>query len=227
MDFVAITIDGPAGAGKSTAASLVAKKLKFYSLNVGEIYRAITYKYLAIGSPKLETEEDITYLLSTLSIKVKYIDSVQHTFSDGKDITKELHTQPINNVVSIVSPHPRIRQYVIKIQREIAQNNNIVADGRDVGTNVLPDAKFKFYLTASVQVRAKRRLLELLQDGDKTATYAQIEKELIKRDEDDTKREHGKLKMAEDAVLVDTSYITIEEVVDQIVSIVEKGMGKK
>ena len=223
MDFITVTIDGPAGAGKSTVALGVSKVLGFRSLNVGQIYRAIAFKYLKLGSPKIDSEEDIKKFVDALNVRLDYIDNEQHTFCDGEDITHELHTQRINKVVADIAPFPEVRAYVIKIQRNTAAQNNIVADGRDVGTNVLPGARFKIYLTASIEVRAERRVKELLEYGDNSVTYEQILKEMSQRDDCDANRKHGKMKAASDAIIIDTTDMTIDEVIEAIVEIVTKG----
>ncbi len=216
-----IAIDGIAGAGKSTIATGVSKILKVNKLNTGDIYRAITLKYIN-SNAKIENDKDAKKFVKTLDIKINYDRrKMQHTFLDGVDVTKGLHAYEISKVVSTISHFKPLRDYVIKIQREIAAKGNIVVEGRDIGSHVLPNADYKIFLTASVKVRAKRQFEELVKAGDKKVTLKDLEKEITKRDYNDTHREYGALKVCEDSKVIDTSKMTIDEVIAEIVKYVK------
>ena len=220
MDFISITIDGPAGAGKSTVAKKTAEVLKFKSLNVGQIYRGIAYKYL-INTPPLTNETEIDDFVKSLDVIIRYDDdNNQHTFVDCVDVTVYLHEPRINQIVSLISPYKQVRSFVIKIQRELASRYNIVVEGRDVGTNVLPDAQFKFFITADVNARALRRFKELINGGQQNIEYNKVIEEIIERDEHDTHRVNGAMRIPNGAYIVDTTNKKPEEVIEFIVSIV-------
>jgi len=219
--YYSIAIDGPAGAGKSTIAKMLAKELSFYYVDTGAIYRTVAYFLDLLGiSPK--DVDGVTRYIDELTIEIEYdVDGAQHMIMNGMDVSGEIRTQDISQKASLVSAHAAVRDVLLDMQRDVAKKNNVIMDGRDIGTVVLPKADVKIFLTASAQVRAKRRTDELLAKGQK-AKYEQVLKEIEQRDYQDTHRQIAPLKQAKDAVLVDTSDLTIAEVIEKIRGIVEE-----
>ena len=216
-----VAIDGIAGAGKSTVASLVAKELGVSKLNTGDIYRAVTIKYLQTGF-KLESDADAKKFVKILDLKIIYDKlNEQHTFLDGVDVTEHLHDFEVSDTVSKISGYKSLREHVVKIQRDIAKRNSIVVEGRDIGSHVLPNADYKIFLTASVKERAKRQFKELKEKGDNKVTLKQLEKSISDRDYNDTHRAHGALVVTEDAKVLDTSKLTIKQVVNEILDFIK------
>lgn len=215
-----IAIDGPAGAGKSSIAKLVAKKLSFVYVDTGAMFRTVAYYFLSQGKDPSDTEM-VTEECEKISISIEYKDGAQHIFLDGTDVSTEIRQEEVGKNASVVAKNPAVRNRLLALQRQMAEKQDVIMDGRDIGTVVLPDAQVKIYLTASASVRAERRYKELVEKGE-TCNLKKIEEDIIARDEQDMNREIAPLKQAEDAVLVDSSYMTIEEVVDKIIEIVEK-----
>ncbi len=215
-----IAIDGPAGAGKSTVAKLISEKLGINYLDTGAMYRSIAYALINKG---IDPEDAVAVKnhLDEVDIEVKYIKRVQHMYLDGKDISKLIRTNEISMGASNVSKIPEVRLKLIEMQQEIARNFDIVMDGRDICTYVLPDADHKFFITASVDERARRRFKELPEGSN--LTFEEIREDIIKRDKNDSEREFMPLKQAEDAVLVDTTDMNIEEVIDFVLKEIAKG----
>ena len=215
-----IAIDGPAGAGKSTVAKLISEKLGINYLDTGAMYRSIAYALINKG---IDPEDAVAVKdhLDEVDIEVKYIKRVQHMYLDGKDISKLIRTNEISMGASNVSKIPEVRLKLIEMQQEIARNFDIVMDGRDICTYVLPDADHKFYITASVDERARRRFKELPEGSN--LTFEEIREDIIKRDKNDSEREFMPLKQAEDAVLVDTTDMNIDEVIDYVLKEIGKG----
>ena len=209
---ISIAIDGPAGAGKSTIARRLAKELGFYYVDTGAIYRTVAYFFDLWGiSPK--DIDGITRYIDELTIKIEYdAEGVQHMIMNGMDVTDDIRTQEISQKASLVSAHAIVRDLLLDMQREMAEKHNVIMDGRDIGTVVLPKATVKIFLTASPEVRAKRRTNELLAKGQK-ADYNRILKEIQQRDYQDTHREVAPLKMARDSVKLDTSDLDIDGVI--------------
>ena len=209
---ISIAIDGPAGAGKSTIARRLAKELGFYYVDTGAIYRTVAYFFDLWGiSPK--DIDGITRYIDELTIKIEYdAEGVQHMIMNGMDVTDDIRTQEISQKASLVSAHAIVRDLLLDMQREMAEQHNVIMDGRDIGTVVLPKATVKIFLTASPEVRAKRRTNELLAKGQK-ADYNRILKEIQQRDYQDTHREVAPLKMARDSVKLDTSDLDIDGVI--------------
>ena len=209
---ISIAIDGPAGAGKSTIARRLAKELGFYYVDTGAIYRTVAYFFDLWGiSPK--DIDGITRYIDELTIRIEYDDEgVQHMIMNGMDVTDDIRTQEISQKASLVSAHAIVRDLLLDMQREMAEQHNVIMDGRDIGTVVLPKATVKIFLTASPEVRAKRRTNELLAKGQK-ADYNRILKEIQQRDYQDTHREVAPLKMARDSVKLDTSDLDIDGVI--------------
>ena len=214
-----IAIDGPAGAGKSTIAKRLAKELGYKYVDTGAIYRTVAYFLDLLGvSPK--DVDNVNRYIDELTVEIEYDeDGLQHMIMNGMDVTGEIRTQDISQKASLVSAHAVVREVLLDMQRDVAKEYNVIMDGRDIGTVVLPKANVKIFLTASAEVRAKRRTDELLAKGQK-ANYDTILKEIQQRDYQDTHREIAPLKMAKDSVKVDTSDMDIEGVVDTIRRIV-------
>ncbi len=215
-----IAIDGPAGAGKSSIAKLVAKKLSFVYVDTGAMFRTVAYYFLSQGKDPSD-DEMVTEECENISISIEYKDGAQHIFLDGTDVSTEIRQEEVGKNASVVAKNQAVRNRLLALQRQMAEKQDVIMDGRDIGTVVLPDAQVKIYLTASAAVRAERRYKELVEKGE-TCDLKKIEEDIIARDEQDMNREIAPLKQAEDAVLVDSSYMTIEEVVDKIIEIVEK-----
>ena len=225
MKTFSIAIDGPAGAGKSTIAKRLAKELGYCYVDTGAIYRTVAYFLDLLGvSPK--DVDGVERYIDELTINIEYdADGVQHMIMNGMDVSGEIRTQDISQKASLVSAHAVVREVLLDMQRDVARKNNVIMDGRDIGTVVLPDADVKIFLTASAEVRAKRRTDELIAKGQK-AVYDTILKEIIQRDYQDTHRPIAPLKQADDAVLVDTSDLNIEEVLAAIKAIVGEKIAK-
>ncbi|MDO4519392.1 MAG: (d)CMP kinase [Eubacteriales bacterium] len=212
-----IAIDGPAGAGKSTIAKLVAKELSFIYVDTGAMYRAMAYYMLSQGITK-ETEDKIESICEQADISIKYENGVQVVYLNGENVNAYLRTEEVGNMASVSSAKPAVRKHLLSLQRNLAKENNVVMDGRDIGTTILPNAEVKIFLTASSYTRAKRRFDELVAKGE-TCDIQEIQKDIIERDERDMNREVSPLKQADDAVLVDSSELSIDEVVDRIISL--------
>ena len=221
---VNIAIDGPAGAGKSTIARKLAAELGYYYVDTGAIYRTVAYFMDLLGvSPK--DVDGVERYIDELTIGIEYDeDGLQHMIMNGMDVTGEIRTQDISQKASLVSAHGVVRGVLLDMQRDVAKQHNVIMDGRDIGTVVLPDANVKIFLTASAEVRAKRRTDELLAKGQK-ADYNKVLKEIQQRDYQDTHREIAPLKQAHDAVLLDTSDLDIDGVVAAIKAITAEKIG--
>ena len=207
-----IAIDGPAGAGKSTMAKRLAKELGYQYVDTGAIYRTVAY-FLDLWGISPKDIDGVSRYIDELTINIEYDeDGVQHMIMNGMDVTGEIRTQDISQKASLVSAHAIVRDMLLDMQRDVAKQYNVIMDGRDIGSVVLPKADVKIFLTASAEVRAKRRTDELLAKGQK-ANYEQVLKDIQQRDYQDTHREIAPLKMARDSVKLDTSDLTLEEVV--------------
>ena len=216
-----IAIDGPAGAGKSTIARRLAKELGFYYVDTGAIYRTVAYFMDLLGiSPK--DVDGVERYIDELTISIEYDEEgVQHMIMNGMDVTDDIRTQEISQKASLVSAHSVVRDVLLGMQRDVAKKHNVIMDGRDIGTVVLPKANVKIFLTADPEVRAKRRYDELIAKGQK-ANLPQILKEIQQRDHQDMNRAIAPLKQAKDAVKVDTSNLDIDGVVEAIKTVVKE-----
>lgn len=214
--MAAIAIDGPAGAGKSTIAKKVAKELGYIYVDTGALYRAIAY-YLLTNQIDIDNEESLTKACDRITIRIAYEQDVQQVYLNEENVTSYLRTEETGNMASKSSAKPQVRAALLDLQRNMAKEYDVVMDGRDIGTNVLPDAEVKIYLTASSKERAKRRYKELVEKGE-TADFDKIEADIIERDNRDMNRAIAPLKQAEDAVLVDSSDMSIAQVVDTILT---------
>ncbi|NLL19608.1 MAG: (d)CMP kinase [Clostridia bacterium] len=211
-----IAIDGPAGAGKSTVARLVAQKLGLVYIDTGAMYRALTWKALTLKLPF--TEEVLATLAQNTLITFAQDcqGGPQKIFCDGTDVTQEIREPLVTHWVSVLSSYGEVRQELTRLQQKAASSGGVVMDGRDIGTTVLPDAPFKFFLTASLEERSRRRHQELVNKGNQV-TLAEIERDIAARDLADQSREIAPLAVAEDAIVIDTTELSIEEVASLIV----------
>ena len=212
--MINIAIDGPAGAGKSSVAKAVAKKLGFIYVDTGALYRSIGLNALR-NDVATDDAEAVTSLLSDIKIELKYVDGTQRVILNGEDVSEAIRMPEASMAASNVSAIPAVRAFLLDLQRDMAKNNNVIMDGRDIGTVILPDAQYKFFLTASAEVRADRRYKELKEKGI-DVDYKALLDEIIKRDYNDSNRETAPLKQADDAVLIDSSNMTLEESINAI-----------
>lgn len=210
-----IAIDGPAGAGKSTIAKLAAKKLGYVYVDTGAMYRALAIHFLDAGIAA-DDKEAIAGACESAEVTIKYLDSVQHVYLNGVDVTSRLREEAVGNMASKSSSIPEVRAKLLELQRTLAREEDVIMDGRDIGTNILPEADLKIYLTASTKTRADRRYKELTEKNIE-CDYDEIYKDIEERDKRDMEREIAPLKQAEDAVLIDSSDMGIEEVVSEII----------
>jgi len=217
----AIAIDGPAGAGKSTIAKRLAKELGYYYVDTGAIYRTVAYFLDLLGvSPK--DADGVARYIDELTIQITYDEEgKQHMLMNGMDVTGEIRTQDISQKASLVSAHAVVREMLLDMQRDVAKAHNVIMDGRDIGTVVLPKADVKIFLTATPEVRAKRRYDELIAKGQEV-NLEQVLKDIVQRDYQDTHREIAPLKMAKDSVKLDTSELDIEGVVAAMQKIIKE-----
>ena len=219
-DMISVAIDGPAGAGKSSISRLAAKRLGFIYVDTGALYRAVGLKFSLAGADT-QLDCDIDGILAKTAVDIRFKDGEQRVYLDGRDVSSEIRTPAASMMASAVSARPQVRAFLLEMQRRLARENNVVMDGRDIGTVVLPDAKVKIYLTASAEVRAERRLKELTEKGE-NVTFKEVYDDMVKRDFDDMHREIAPLKQAEDAVLADTTDCSLEESVELILKIVNE-----
>ena len=220
MSYFNIAVDGPAGAGKSTIAKAVAAKLGFIYVDTGAMYRAMALYFLRQGIGK-EEEAAISAACGQVEITIRYEDGSQQVILNGENVSSQIRNEEVGNMASATSVYLPVREKLVQLQQELAKTANVIMDGRDIGTCVLPDAQAKVYLTDSSAVRAKRRYDELKEKGV-MCNLEEIEQDIIERDYRDMHREHSPLKQAEDAVLVDSSDMTIEEVIDAIIEIARR-----
>lgn len=217
-----IAIDGPAGAGKSTIARRAAAELGFIYVDTGALYRAVAYYCISKGAD-VKNAAAIEKLLPEITPELRFIDGVQHVFVNGEDVSDKIRTPVISMGASAVSAIPAVREFLFDLQKKIAEENDIIMDGRDIGTVVLPDAELKIFLTASPEARADRRYAEL-KDKPDAPSYEQVLADIIKRDRDDSTRAVSPLKMAEDAVLCDTTELTLEQSAEKVIGMIKKVM---
>ncbi len=218
---VNIAIDGPAGAGKSTIARRLAKELGYYYVDTGAIYRTVAYFLDLLGISPKDTDGVERYL-DELTVAIEYDEEgKQHMLMNGMDVTDEIRTPEISQKASLVSAHAMVRDMLLDMQRDVAKKHNVIMDGRDIGTVVLPKATVKIFLTASAEVRAQRRTDEMVAKGQK-ANYAQVLKDIQQRDYQDSHRPIAPLKQAKDAVLLDSSDLDIDGVIAAMKEIIAK-----
>jgi len=213
-----IAIDGPAASGKSTTAQLLAKKLGYLYIDTGAMYRACALKAKKMGID-INDEESIRNLLDFIDIQIENDNSKNRILLDGEDVSEDIRADDISSLASAISAIPAVRYKMVELQRKMGEKGSVILDGRDIGTFVFPDAEVKFFLTASPEIRAKRRWLELQQKGiDKN--FSEVLADLVKRDNNDSQRALAPLKKAEDAIEIDTSNMTIEEQTETLYKII-------
>ena len=218
-----IAIDGPAGAGKSTIARKVAEKLSFIYVDTGAMYRSMAL-YFIRHDIAAQDEEKIAAACPDIDVSIAYQDGEQQVILNGENVSGLIRTEEVGNMASATSVYKKVREKLVELQKDLAKKADVIMDGRDIGTCVLPDADVKVYLTASSAVRAKRRYNELKEKGT-ACDLDEIEKDIIDRDYRDMHRENSPLKQADDAVLLDSSDMTLKEVVDTITAMIDKKQG--
>ena len=214
-----IAIDGPAGAGKSTIAKKLAKELGYIYVDTGAMYSAMAYHFLQ-NNIASDNESEIAKSCKNVDVSISYIDGEQQVLLNGQNISDKIRNEEVGNMASATSVYPVVRTKLVELQRQLASKENVIMDGRDIGTVVLPNANVKIYLTASSKVRAKRRFDELTAKGE-DCNFGDIEKDIIDRDYRDMHRETSPLKQADDAILLDTSDMDIDQVVSRMKEIIE------
>ena len=219
MKYYSIAIDGPAGAGKSTIAKKVAKHMNFIYVDTGAMYRALAL-YFIRNNIAATDKEKIENACNNADVTIEYKDGEQQVILNGENVSSLIRTEEVGNMASASSVYPAVRLKLVELQRSLAKKANVVMDGREIGTFVLPDADLKIYLTAGSMERARRRFLELKERGIE-ADINEIEKDIIERDSRDMNREFAPLKHAEDAILIDSSNLTIDEVAEKILNFIK------
>lgn len=216
--MIAIAIDGPAGAGKSTIARRAAAELGFIYADTGALYRTV-----GLAATRNETDlnnaKELNELLSSVKVELKFIDGVQHIFLDNEDVSEDIRTPEASMMASKVSAIPAVREYLLELQRDLANKNNVIMDGRDIGTVVLPHAQIKIFLTASAEIRAERRFKELTEKGIKV-NFEDVLNDIIERDYNDSHRAIAPLKPAEDSITVDTSNDSLEQAIERLLTVI-------
>ncbi len=222
--MLSIAIDGPAGAGKSTLAKRLAESIGFLYVDTGAIYRSVGL-FAHKQNKNCECDQEVISVLPDLELTITHeADGLQHMLMNGEDVTFQIRQNEVSRLASLVSRIPEVREFLLKTQRNMAKQHSVVMDGRDIGTVILPDAALKIFLTASVEERAKRRHAELLQKGSQVS-FEQICSEISSRDEQDSNRTIAPLKAAEDAIVVDTSILDLEESFQVLRGLVEENLG--
>lgn len=222
MKPINIAVDGPSGAGKSTLAKRLASRLGCIYVDTGALYRTIAYDMICHHA---ETEDEIRERLPQLQVTLNYQDGQQHVFANGEDVSGLIRTPEVSMKASQISALPAVRQFLLETQRQLAAEHSVVMDGRDIGTVVLPDADVKIFLTASPEIRAKRRWLELEEKHPGIQTYEEVLADVIKRDQQDMTREIAPLKQAEDAVVVDTTEADLEQAEQMMLDVCRERLG--
>ncbi|MBO4635510.1 MAG: (d)CMP kinase [Clostridiales bacterium] len=216
-----IAVDGPSGSGKSTLAKGVAKKLGIMYLDTGAMYRTCGLSALKKGIDPSDPVA-VENMLQTMKLDIEFRDGIQHMILDGEDVTGMIRTPEVSMAASSISALPVIRNAMVDMQRKIASSQSFVIDGRDIASNVLPNAKYKFFVTASAEKRAERRLLELNNNGNFSQNYEEVLADIIKRDKQDSEREFAPLRQVPEAIVIDTSDIGIEETLETLLSYIKE-----
>ena len=220
MKYVSVAVDGPAGSGKSTITKMVAKSLGFNYVDTGAMYRALTFNFLSNGLDELE-EEKIKELLSKTDFKVKYVDGVQYVYVNDEEVSDKIRTAEVSKFTSLFAKSPAVRDFLIDTQRNLANTNNIIMDGRDIASVVLPNADVKIFLTASVEERARRRVLDFERQGIENVDFEKVKEDIKARDWQDENRDIAPLVKVDSATLLDTTSLTIDEVVEKMSELVK------
>lgn len=217
--MINVAIDGPAGAGKSTIAKAAAKELGFIYVDTGALYRAVAYNAVKTGA--IDDEQKIINMLDSTKVELKYVNGVQAVYLNGEDVSAFIRTPEISMGASKVSAIPQVRAFLLNLQREIASTNNVIMDGRDIATVVLPNADVKIFLFASPECRAERRYKELIEKGE-SVSFDDVLKDVNQRDYQDSHREIAPLKPSDDSIMADTSKLTLQESIDLIVNTIKE-----
>ena len=220
MKYVSVAVDGPAGSGKSTITKMVAKSLGFNYVDTGAMYRALTYNFLSNGLDELE-EEEIKELLSKTDFKVEYVDGVQYVYVNNEEVSDKIRTAEVSKFTSLFAKSPAVRDFLIDTQRNLANTNNIIMDGRDIASVVLPNADVKIFLTASVEERARRRVLDFERQGIENVDFEKVKEDIKARDWQDENRDIAPLVKVDSATLLDTTSLNIDEVVEKMTELVK------
>ena len=220
MKYVSVAVDGPAGSGKSTITKMVAEKLGFNYVDTGAMYRALTYNFLSNELKELE-ENKIKELLEDLDFRVEYVDGVQFVYVNDVEVSDKIRTAEVSKYTSLFAKSPAVREFLIDTQRNLAHTNNIIMDGRDIASVVLPNADVKIFLTASVEERARRRVLDFERQGLENVDFEKVKEDIKARDWQDENRDIAPLVKVDSATLVDTTSMTIDEVVDKMTELVK------
>ena len=220
MKYVSVAVDGPAGSGKSTITKMVAQKLGFNYVDTGAMYRALTYNFLSNDLKELE-ENRIKELLEDLDFRVEYVDGVQYVYVNDVEVSDKIRTAEVSKYTSLFAKSPAVREFLIDTQRNLAGTNNIIMDGRDIASVVLPNADVKIFLTASVEERARRRMLDFERQGIENVDFEKVKEDIKARDWQDENRDIAPLIKVESATLIDTTTMTIEEVVARMTNLVK------
>ena len=220
MKYVSVAVDGPAGSGKSTITKMVAKSLGFNYVDTGAMYRALTFNFLSNGLDELE-EEKIKELLSKTDFKVEYVDGIQYVYVNDVEVSDKIRTAEVSKFTSLFAKSPAVRDFLIDTQRNLANTNNIIMDGRDIASVVLPNADVKIFLTASVEERARRRVLDFERQGIENVDFEKVKEDIKARDWQDENRDIAPLIKVESATLIDTTSLTIDEVVEKMTELVK------
>ena len=221
MKYISVAVDGPAGSGKSTITKMVAKNLGYNYVDTGAMYRGLTYDFLKNNLTELY-EKKIELLLSKVKFEVKFIDRVQYVFVNGEDVSEKIRTAEVSKFTSLFAKSPAVREFLIDTQRNLAMSNNIIMDGRDIASVVLPNADVKIFLTASVEERARRRVLDFERQGVVDIDFDKVKADIAARDYQDENRDIAPLVKVDDAVLIDTTNLTITEVVEKMTELIKK-----
>ena len=220
MKYVSVAVDGPAGSGKSTITKMVAEKLGFNYVDTGAMYRALTYNFLSNDLKELE-ENKIKELLKELDFRVEYVGGVQYVYVNDVEVSDKIRTAEVSKYTSLFAKSPAVREFLIDTQRNLAHTNNIIMDGRDIASVVLPNADVKIFLTASVEERARRRVLDFERQGIENVDFEKVKEDIKARDWQDENRDIAPLVKVDSATLVDTTSMTIDEVVDKMTELVK------